>query len=66
MKINNNRKKHVHIDSDTSRDQGFTLLGAMQSDNEIEIDELMNDFDPKFIAPEEIKVTENPDNTSSL
>ena len=38
----------------------------MQSDNEIEIDELMNDFDPKSIAPEEIKVTENPDNTSSL
>ena len=27
------------------KDQVFTLLDAMQSDNEDEIDELMNDFD---------------------
>ena len=38
----------------------------MQSDNEDEIDELMNDFDTEFIAPEEIKLTANPSNGSSL
>ena len=47
-------------------DQGFTLLDAVQSDNEDEIDELMNDIDAKFIAPEEIELTHHPDNTSSL
>ena len=47
-------------------DQGVTLLDAVQSDNEDEIAYFMNDFDAKFIAPEEIKLTDNQDNTSSL
>ena len=38
----------------------------MQSDDEDEIDELMNDFDTKFIAPEEIRLTDNPDNVGAL
>ena len=38
----------------------------MQSDNEDQIAYLMNDFNAKFIAPEEIKLTDNPDNTRSL
>ena len=42
------------------------LLDAVQSDNEDEIDKLMNDFDTKLLAPEEIELTGNPDNTSSL
>ena len=41
-------------------------MDAVQSDNEDEIDKLMNDFDMKFIAPEEIELTDNPDNTSSF
>ena len=65
-RINNNQKRLFHIDSDTSTDQGFTLLDAVQSDNEDEIDKLMNDFDTKFRAPEEIELTDNPDNTSSF
>ena len=56
-KINNNRKKPFHIDNDASTDQVFTLLDAVQSDNKDEIDGLMNDFDTKFIAPEETKLT---------
>ena len=38
----------------------------MQSDNKAEIDELMNDFDTEFIAPEEIELIDNLDNVSVL
>ena len=41
-------------------------MDAVQIDNEDEIDELMNDFDTEFIAPEEIKLTGNPSNVSAL
>lgn len=64
--MNKNRKINFHTDSDTSMDQGFTLLGGVQSDNEDGSDKLMNVFDTKFIAPEEVKLTDNPDNTNSL
>ena len=63
-RIKNNQKRLFHIDSDTSTDQGFTLLDAVQSDNEDEIEKLMNDFDTKFRAPEEFELTDNQDNTS--
>ena len=56
-KIKNNRKKPFHIDSDASTNQVFALLDAGHSVNEDEIDGLMNDFDTKFIAPEETKLT---------
>ena len=42
------------------------LLDTVQSDTDDDIDELMNDSDTEFIAPEEIKIIENPDNTSVL
>ena len=54
------------MDSDASTDQVFTLLNSVQSNNEDEIDELMNDFDTEFIAPEEIKLTDNQGNVSAL
>ena len=57
--MNNDGKRHFHIDSDASTDEVFTLLDAVQSDNEDENDELMNDFDTKFIAPKEIGLTGN-------
>ena len=60
--MNNNPKRHFHIDSDASTDQALKLLDAVQSDNEDEINELMNDFDTKLIAPEEIELTDNPEN----
>ena len=64
--MNNNRKRHFDIDSDASTGQVFTLLDAVQSNNEDEIDELMNDFDTEFIAPKEIKLTDNQSNLSAL
>ena len=62
----NNRERHFDIDSDASTRQVFTLLDAVQSNNEDEIDELTNDFDTKFIAPEEIELTDNQFNVSAL
>ena len=38
----------------------------MQSDNEDEIDKLINDFDKEFTAPEEIELTVNQGNMSAL
>ena len=64
--MNNNRKRHFDIDIDASTGQVFTLLDAVQSNNEDEIDELINDFDMEFIAPEEIKFNDNQDNVSAL
>ena len=52
----NNRKIYFHIDCGTSMDPIFALLDAVQSDNEDEINELMNDFDTEFIDSEEIKL----------
>ena len=62
--MNNNQKRFSHIDRGTSTDQVFALRGTVQSDNENEIDKLMNDSDMEFIAPEEIEFTENRDNAS--
>ena len=64
--MNNNWKRHFDIDSDPLTDQVFTLLDAVQSDNEDEADQLMNDFDTEFIAPAEIELTDNQDNVSAL
>ena len=64
--MNNYQKRHFDIDSDASTDQVFTLLDAVQNDNEDEIDQLMNDFDTEFIAPEEIEIIDNPDTVSVL
>ena len=59
-------EQYFHIDSGTSTVQTFLLLDTVQSDNKDEIDELMSDFDMLFIAPEEIELTNNPDNASVL
>ena len=64
--MNNSRKRHFDIDNDASTGQVFTLLDAVQSNNEDEIEELMNDFGTEFIAPEEIELTENQGNVSAL
>ena len=64
--MNNNRKRYFYINSGTSTDQIFALLDTVLSDNKDEIDELMNDSDTEFIAPEEIELTGNPGNASVL
>ena len=65
-KINNNGKRYFDIDSGTFTDQIFALLHPVQSENEYENDELMNDSDTEFIASEEIDLTKIPGNTSVL
>ena len=40
--MNNNRKKYAQINNHTSSDQIFALLGNVQSDEEEDIEELMN------------------------
>ena len=65
-KINNNRKRHFHFYSHASKDQMFTLLDAAKSNNEDEIDELINDLDMEFIAPGDMKLTDNSGNVSNL
>ena len=64
--MNNNQKRHFHTNSDVSTNQVFTLLDAVWSDNKDEVDKLTNDFDTKFIAPEEIKLIGNPSNVNAL
>ena len=64
--MNNNWKRHFDIGSDASTGPVLTLLDAVQSNNEDEIDQLMNDFDEKFIAPAEIKLTDNQGNVGGL
>ena len=41
-------------------------MDTVQSYNEDETDELMNDTDAEFTAPEEIELTDNPENVSVL
>ena len=41
-------------------------MNAVQSNNEDEIGELMNDFDTEFTVPEEIELTDNQGNLSAL
>ena len=50
--MNNNQKKYFHIDSGTSTDQIFALFDIVQSDKKNEFEELINDSDTDFIAPE--------------
>ena len=64
--MKNNQKRHFEIETDASTDQVSTLLDAVQTDNEDEIKELMNDFDTECIAPEEIHLTDNPGDVGAL
>ena len=64
--MNNSWKRYFHADSDASKNQLFMLLDSMQSDNKDEIEELMNDFDREFIAPEDIELTDNPGKMGAL
>ena len=48
--MNNNRKKYVQIKNHTFSDQILALLDNAQSDEEEDIEELMNDSDTVFSA----------------
>ena len=51
--MNNDRKKYVQIKNHTSSNQIFALLDNVQSDEEEDIKELMNDSDTEFFRNDE-------------
>ena len=51
--MNNNRKKYVQVNNHASSDQIFALPDNVQSDEEEDIEELMNDSDTEFFANDE-------------
>ena len=50
----NGRKRYFHIDRKASSKQKYVLLDDVESADEDDIDNLMNDSDTGFIAEEEI------------
>ena len=50
MDLNNKRKKYVRIDRNTRSEEIFALLAEVSSDQEDNIDNLMNDSDAEFIV----------------
>ena len=50
----NGRKRYFHIDENASSEQVYALLDDVQSADEDNIDNLMNDSDTKFMVEEEI------------
>ena len=54
MDLNNKRKKYVRIDRNTRSEEIFALLDEVNSDQEEDIDNLMNDSDTEFIVNENL------------
>ena len=50
----NGKKRYFHIGEKASSEQIYTLLDDVESADEDDIDNLMNDSDTEFIAEEEI------------
>ena len=57
MDLNNKRKHYVKIDSTTSSDKILALLEEVKSDDEDDIENLMNDSDTEFIIEESVEKT---------
>ena len=52
--VTNSRKRYLHIHENASSEQILALLDDVESADEDDIDNLMNDSDTEFIAEEEI------------
>ena len=57
-------KRYFHIDENASSEQIYALLDDVESADEDDIDNLMNDPDTEFIAQEEITEAANIQDTS--
>ena len=57
------RKNYVRIDSNALSDDIFALLDSLSSDEEEDLDNLMNDSDTEFIVEEEAAENIEPSNT---
>ena len=58
------RKRYFHIDENAGSKQIYSLLDDVQSDDNNDIDNLMNDSDNEFIAEEEIAQAASTQDTS--
>ena len=57
------RKKYFELSESTTEDTIFALLDAVDSEEESDIDNLMNDSDTEFIAEERISESECNDHS---
>ena len=62
----NGRKRYFHIDKNASSEQIYALLDDVESADEDDIDNLMNDSDTEFIAEEEITQAASTQDTSLI
>ena len=62
--MTNSRKRYFHIDENASSEQIYALLYYVESVDEDEIDNLMNNSDTVFIAEEEITQATSTQDTS--
>ena len=60
----NSTKRYFHIDGNVSSKQIYALLDDVESVDEDDIDNLMNDSDAEFIAEEEIAQAASTQGTS--
>ena len=60
----NGRKSYFHIDENASSEQMYALWDDVESPDENDIDNLMNDSDTEFIAEEEITLAASTQDTS--
>ena len=58
------RKRYFHIDKNAGSEQIYSLLDDVESDDNNDIDNLMNDSDNEFIAEEEIAQAASTQDTS--
>ena len=50
--VTHGRKRYFHIDENAGSEQTYSLLDDVESDDNNDIDNLMNDSDNEFIAEE--------------
>ena len=62
----NGRKRYFHIDENASSEQIYALLDDLESADEDDIDNLLNDSDTEFIAEEIITQAACMQNTSLI
>ena len=62
--VTNSRKRYFHIDKNASSEQIYALLDDVESADEDDIDNLMNDSDTESLAEEEITQATSTQDTS--
>ena len=62
--VTHGRKRYFHIDENAGSEQIYSLLDDVESDDNNDIDNLMNDSDNEFIAEEEIAQAASTQDTS--